>query len=160
MTPEAPYAVPKAGLTEPGSQKIGSPVKAVLVGVGVDVIGTIVSSLVISALYGVLWVIRGLPPEQIEQAINNSSQFSPFKLVLIAAGTAISILSGYLCARIAKRREYLWALITSVISVSAPLAMSGLPNGLDLKMSLMILLTLCASLTGAYIAVRRHNLGG
>lgn len=67
MTPEAPYASPKAGLTESGGPKFGSPVKAVLVGVGVDVIGTTVVSLLISALYGVIWTVRGMAPEQIEQ---------------------------------------------------------------------------------------------
>ncbi|MFP6861650.1 hypothetical protein [Pseudomonas sp.] len=159
MAPEAPYAVPKARLTEPGSQKSGSPIKAVLVGVSVDVIGTLVATLVISALYGVIWALRGLPPEGVGPSMMNSALLSPYKLVLTAAGLGFSVLSGYLCARIAKRFEYLLALIASLISAATPLAIGGMSGGLSLNLTLvlLILLGLCASLTGAHIAVRRHH---
>jgi hypothetical protein len=162
MTPEAPYASPNAELTEPGHSKSGSPIKAVLVGISVDVIGTLVSTLAISALYGVIWAIRGLPPEGVGPAIMNSAQSSPYKLALTAAGLGFSVLSGYLCARIAKRYEYLLALIASLISAATPLAIGAMSGGLSLSLTLvlLILLGLFASLTGAHIAVRRHNLGG
>lgn len=157
MTPEAPYASPKAELTEPRSPKSGSPIKAVLVGISVDVIGTLIATLVISALYGVIWTLRGLPPEEVGPAMMNSAQSSPYKLALTAAGIGFSVLSGYLCARIAKRFEYLLALITSLISAATPLAIGGMSGGFSLTLVLLILLGLCASLTGAHIAVRRHH---
>ena len=77
MTPEAPYASPTAKLTEPEEPRPGSQIKAVLVGVGVDIFGTFAASVVISMFYGVIWALRGLPAAQIEQAIQQSSQFSP-----------------------------------------------------------------------------------
>jgi hypothetical protein len=160
MTPEAPYASPKAELTEPGRPKKGSPIKAVLVGISVDVIGTLVATLAISALYGVIWALRGLPPEGVGPAMLNSAQLSPYKLALTATGLGFSVLSGYLCARIAKRCEYLLALITSLISAATPLAIGGMSGGVSLSLTLvlLILLGLCASLTGAHIAVRRQGL--
>jgi hypothetical protein len=159
MTPEAPYASPKAELTEPESTKYGSQVKAVLVGVVVDLIGTIVVALLVSALYGVILALRGLSPDEIELLIQNSSPISPLNLTLFALGAGMSVLGGYLCARIAKRREYFLALLTGVLSVAFPAAVTVMQEGIDLKLVLMMLFTLCASLLGGHIAFNRNNQG-
>lgn len=151
----SPYQPPKASVAdvEPAP---GSPVKAVVYGVLVDVGGSVVMGIVLTVVYGVVLAASGLSPEEMERAMASPEPLSWISIIGNALGFLASFIGGYVCARVAGRDEYKWAGVVAVISGIAGFlfGMSSYPIEWNL---LLVLLTASAVLAGARTAVRRKE---
>lgn len=100
-----PYNAPQGEIRADAETRKGSPVKAVLLGLVVDIVGTVVTTSLLAVAYMVLQARAGMTPEQLGQQMAALSPLSGFGLFLTAVGTGFSVLGGYVCARIVKADE-------------------------------------------------------
>jgi hypothetical protein len=112
---KSPYAPPDARLADPIAAP-GSPIKAVLIGLGVDIGGTVVATLILAIAYGMFLAASGASQEEIAAASAGTSTDSWFFYVSSLVGCGFSLLGGYVCARIARRSEYTLGAILAAIS--------------------------------------------
>lgn len=77
----------------------GSSVKAVLLGLTVDLGGSLLFGMAFSIAYGIYLVSRGMKMEDIEQEISSAGFFSLFNLIGSVLGMVFSFLGGYVCAK-------------------------------------------------------------
>jgi hypothetical protein len=110
-----PYAPPEAKLADPAAAP-GSPIKAVLLGLGVDIGGSVIATLILAIAYGMYLGTTGASPEEIAAASARIPPDSWLFYASAAAGCAFSVLGGYVCARTAKRSEYTLGAILAVVS--------------------------------------------
>jgi hypothetical protein len=130
-----PYAPPGARLED--KRGPGSMVKAVLVGLGVDIGGSLVTGIVLGMAYAAILAASGASPAEIETSFANISPLSPVSVLGSLIGCGLSVWGGYLCARIARRREYALGAVVAVISTAASLlTASHYPIGVNLALSI------------------------
>ncbi len=117
-----PYTPPEARVADPENEP-GSPLKAVGIGLAVDIGGSLMTSLVLGMVYGAMLAASGASAEEVTSALSNVSPYAWVSITGFAAGVGFSILGGYLCARIAQRSEYtlggIMAAISTVIGMLA-----------------------------------------
>lgn len=151
-----PYSPPDPKIDYPDRPK-GSPVKAVLAGAFVDIAGT----LALSTMMGVVTVFvltrTGMPPG-FEGGFSSHPMWTPLKVIAMVLGTAMSVLAGFICARIARRRDYRAACILGAISVTAGLLFSGFPNPVSVNL-LNAAVTFVAVLAGARLGMPKAVAG-
>ena len=151
------YRPPQADLTVPDSDA-GSGVKAVMVGVLADIGGTLLVGLLFGISYGFYLARQGLVAEQILQAIEHIEPFSVLGMLSSLLGLLVSMLAGYLCARIANHSEYKYAAILGVVS-----CLFGVLIGADfyslIEVVAVMLVTFAAVLFGTWLHVRRKDYG-
>ena len=106
-----PFEPPQSPVSDP-APRAGSAVKAVLLGLAVDIGGTLLSSVVFGVVYAVLLGARGVPAEQMQDSFMEAMESGWGFALSSAVGCAFSVLGGYVCARIARRSDYRagWAL--------------------------------------------------
>src|SRR5689334_22408535 len=98
--PENPYSAPTAELREtPAAAR--SPILAVLAGFTLDTVGTFVSGVALSFGHAVWMIHSGATGDSIAALAMTPA----LRAANIIVGTAWSVLGGYVCARMAKRRE-------------------------------------------------------
>jgi hypothetical protein len=132
--------------------------KAVLIGMCVDIGGTIIASVLLSFVYGAIVAATGQSAEQITASLKNMPHDSWFYIAAMITGLVFSFYGGYLCARIAKGMEYRTGAIQAVCSLCLGLLL-GSPSesfGMLIALSgLSILVTMLGVKFGAY----RNRLG-
>jgi hypothetical protein len=129
-----PYAPPGARLEDKHGP--GSMVKAILVGLGVDIGGSLVSGIVLGMACAAILAASGASPEEFDTSFANISPLSPVSVVGSLIGCGLSVWGGYLCARIARRREYALGAVVAVIPTAASwLTASHYPVGVNLALS-------------------------
>jgi putative Mn2+ efflux pump MntP len=115
-----PFQPPKSGFERPPRDpEPGSLLKAVLVGVSVDIGGTIVGGLMLGVVYSVVLAMQGVSEAQMEAMFTEPDPFSLFSMLSTALGLSMSALGGYFCARTANVNSYTALGIMSAISVTA-----------------------------------------
>jgi hypothetical protein len=117
MKNQNPYAAPDAKLADPAAAP-GSPIKAVLIGLGVDIGGSEVATLILALAYGMFLAASGASQEEIAAASQGTHTDSWFFYASSLVGCAFSVLGGYVCARIARRSEYTLGAILAAISAA------------------------------------------
>jgi hypothetical protein len=115
---ENPFSPPGAALSDAPEVKPGSPVKAILIGLVVDIGGTLATGILIGIAYAVFLAFNGVPGNEMVSAFDLENPMSPYSLTTQALGFACSILGGYACARIVKRDEYRTAAIMAALSAT------------------------------------------
>lgn len=158
MTANNPYAPPDAKLADPAGRP-GSPIKAVTLGLAVDLGGTIVATVILALGYGIVLGASGSSAEEIQAVTTNAPTDSGFFYMLALAGLAFSMLGGYVCARIAKRSELRLGAILAAISAGVGLAFGGDPSQLGMLISLTIL-GIAAVLAGANLGRAKNRRAG
>ncbi|GLS06308.1 hypothetical protein GCM10007860_34860 [Chitiniphilus shinanonensis] len=153
MEQDNPYAAPGVDLTQADTSP-GSPVKAVLYAFLLDFVGSNLLALILGIAYGALLTLGGMPPDQLEAHMGSLAWYSPYMLIVTILGTMISVLAGFVCARIAKRHEYRCALIAATLTCGLMVWMSW-PRFTTTTLCLT-LLGYAASLLGAHWG-RRAN---
>ena len=138
--------------TETKNLKKGSPVKAIAIGLVIDIGGSFVSAIILAIAYGVLLASRGLSPEEIEHHLVNLDPYSTFYIVLMAFGGLMTVLGGYVCARIVNYSEYKFAFIFGFISAALGHIISESYHSTLDNLALGILTMGCA-LLGAWLRV-------
>jgi hypothetical protein len=120
MQARNPYAAPEAKLADPAPAP-GSSVKAVTLGVVVDILGSTLGTLLLGGLYGIYIGMTGASTERLEAAAASyTSGFMFYVANLI--GLFFSLLGGYVCARIARQSEYRLGAIVAAVSAAIGLA--------------------------------------
>lgn len=137
---------------EPKHLKKGSPVKAIAIGLVVDIGGSLISAFILAIAYSILLASRGLSPEEIEYRLTNLDPYSAFSIITMVAGGCMTVLGGYVCARIVNYSEYKFAFIFGFISAAfGHIASESYYSTLD-NIALGIL-TLGCALLGAWLRV-------
>jgi len=131
------------------------PVIAVIAGVLIDLLGTIIIAVLIGLALGFYLLSQGVAESELEAVLTARITHAPWNIFLIALGASISVLAGYVTAKIAKHGVYLYAGIVGCISGGF-----GYSTGLDeysvpLNVSLA-LLTIAATIVGAFLWLRRN----
>ncbi|HEX7810946.1 MAG TPA: hypothetical protein VF460_03470 [Burkholderiales bacterium] len=149
-----PYTPPDARVKdEPGP---GSPIKAVLVGLAVDIGGSIAAGIVLTLVYGVLLASTGATPEEIAAAATAIAPGSWIFITGMAMGCGFSVWGGYLCARIAGRRAYASGVVVAAISTAfgAAFGSEGYSAGLNLA---LLIATFGAVMFGVRMGVTKNR---
>lgn len=159
MSSETPYTPPHAPLSnaEMLNATGGSAFKAVSLGVVVDIVGTLIATLLTSFIYAIYMASQGMTAPEIQASLQEGT--SPISFVVMGLGCGFSILAGYVCGRIARRHEYRLTAITALCSLLIATATSA--NALlqdPLHFGLTALVTLACTLLGGHLAARRRAL--
>jgi hypothetical protein len=139
-------------IAEKQKSKKGSPVKAIAIGLVVDIGGSLISAFILAIAYGILLASRGLAPEEIEYRLTNLDPYSAFSIITMVVGGCMTVFGGYVCARIVNYSEYKFSFIFGFISAAfGHIASESYYSTLD-HIALGIL-TLGCALLGAWLRV-------
>jgi hypothetical protein len=116
-----PYEPPSATVSDPPAEP-GSQVKAVFLGLLVDIGGTLLFGLAFGIVLAVALASRNLPADEIDAVYQATVELPWVKVALSAVGGCFSLLGGYVCARVSRGRSYRPGLIMAGISVVSGLA--------------------------------------
>lgn len=151
----SPYQAPKASVADVEAAP-GSPVKAVIFGVLIDVGGSLVVGILLTVGYGIVLAASGVPPEDLERVMSNPEPLSAVSLIGNLLGCVASFLGGYVCARVAGREEYKWAGMVAGISAIAGFGFGLAAYSIEWNL-LFVLVTAAVVMAGARTAVRRKE---
>lgn len=150
-----PYTPPQAELADAEPQP-GSPVKAVVLGLVVDIGGTLVASAVLGIIYGISLAASGASQEEIAEISANLPLDSWPIIGSTVFGCAFSVLGGYVCARIVKRAEYKYGAFVAVISAILGLLM-GAGHYSELANVSLTVLTFLMVMLGARLGYAKNR---
>lgn len=155
--PDDPYQAPAVDLTAPPEpRQPGATWKAVLLGLLIDIGGSVAFSTLLALGFGIALSLGGLPPTQLEGEIQRLQQpFSGFWLTCIAVGLGFSLLGGYVCARIAHRPTLRPVCVLAACSFVFGALLGGLANGWILFL-LLAASGIAFNLLGGWLYQRRH----
>ena len=105
--------------------KLAPTAKAIVYGVLVDIVGSIVAGLVLATVYAFILAGSGMPQEELLRAISEPAPLSWFSIVGFVVGCAASFLGGYVCARVAGAHEMRAVSVVAAISGVASLVMGS-----------------------------------
>jgi len=154
VTTDNPYKAPTAPVKD-ALPPPRSPIVAVLAGLAVDIGGTVVAGIVIAIVYAIILASQGLDAEKIQTVLSTVDPSSTYFAVGTLMGFGFSVLGGYVCARLARRRERRLALIQGLLSAAIGLSMAGddFEIGVNIGMSL---LTALSVVLGGELGRRRN----
>ena len=131
----------------------GSPMKAVVYGVLVDVGGSVAAGLVLAIVHSVMLASSGASAEEIERAVSAPDASSWFSVVGFVVGCSTSFLGGYVCARVAAAAEMKWVGVVAAISGLVSLLMGSGAYAFEWN-ALMALIGMGAVFAGGWVGVR------
>ena len=108
-----PYNPPKASVDGAHITK-GSGVKAVVIGLLVDIGGTTVFGIIVSLIWGFVLASGGMDDKEIQVYFDTSTTFLLASLVY---GSAFTGFGGYIAAKIANHQEYKYAFLVGLFSL-------------------------------------------
>ena len=152
-----PYAPPEASVQDLPS-KPGSALKAIALGLAVDVGGSLVAAIILAAIYGAVLAATGVPREDIAAVMQASATDSWFFYIGSLVGSSFSVLGGYVCARIARRSEMKLGAILAAMSAVSGFFLGGDEMQLGTNLSLT-LLTFGAVLVGVRLGLGKNRAG-
>ena len=127
-------------------QTKGAAVKAVIAGLIVDIGGSLVSAFVLVIAYSALLTSRGWSPQEIEHHVTNLEPFSIFSVITMIVGGCMTVVGGYVCARIANYSEYKITCVFGFISAAfGHIASESYYSTLDNIALGVVMLLLCSS---------------
>ena len=112
----SPYTPPTAPVRD-AARPPGSPIKAVIYGVLVDVGGTFVTGSVLSIAYAMGLASEGMSPEQAAAALAKIPLDSWVSIAGMIFGCLFSVAGGYVCARVARKSEYKLGATVAAVGV-------------------------------------------
>jgi hypothetical protein len=137
MSERNPYSPPSADVDnrarQPGKP---APIKGLLVGLAIDIGGSLCVGVILSVVYAVLASMGGHTPEQIAAELQHIEPDSWFYVIGIIAGSLCSFIGGYVCARIAKQGEIGLGIIQSICSLAASMALGPSEQALGIQIAL------------------------
>lgn len=139
--PGNPYQPPAAVVRDLAPRR-GSPVKAVLYGVLIDIGGSFGGGVVLVLAYSIVLASSGASAEDIQRALSASDPVSWLSIAGFAIGTAASFLGGFVCARVARLNERRWVGIVASVS-----ALVSLLTGADFALEWNAVLALASMAT-------------
>ncbi len=152
--PSSPYAAPTSAVAD-RTERPGRPVLAVLAGVAIDIIGTIIVSMLLGFGYGIFLAINGANTSDME-ALLTATDSSLYMTLGMIFGFAVSVLAGYWCARIGKRQIYLLGSIQFVLTSAFFMLIT--PTEASLLHLLLAFINLASVFLGCYLWQRNNPL--
>ena len=143
----------------PGPDDIGlpgSPLRAVLTGLALDIGGSEVLHIVLSVVYAVQVSTSGLSDAQMQAALAQWPPESVYAILGMVLGSLCSVAGGYACARIVQRGEFRSGGAMAAISGLLSLAL-GAGQTPDDMLLLYTASTVACNLLGVKYG-REHNL--
>lgn len=148
-----PYQPPASDLSTAGQRK-GALWKAVGIAAAVDILGTNLLSIIIVAIYTVVLLYGGMDQLELERHFATLEFWSPLAVTASLLGLLISVIAGYLCARIANHAEYRATAFLALLS-GAYAVFSAWDHGEMLYVAKAALATIGALYIGAWLYVRK-----
>ena len=119
-----PYAPPAAELADQPSRP-WAPWAAVLLGLLVDVGGSALTGLFVGVGYAAFSIASGADPKSLTENLAGLAS-DPWAVGISAiVGGFFSLLGGWLCARLAQRRDYKLGIVLAILSFLCGLLMSA-----------------------------------
>jgi heme/copper-type cytochrome/quinol oxidase subunit 4 len=151
------YKTPEAKLVVPDT-KPGRPVRAVMVGVLLDITLTLLFDLIRNIGAGVyIGFIRGAygSDATIQEFISSAEPWGIYYNIGVALGIIATIIASYVCARLARKNVYRYAsiMITIVIAMTIPFMQLSTPVE---RIVILNLLTFIAAIAGAWLYIYRN----
>ena len=153
----SPYTPPSAPVRDV-ARPPGSPIKAVIYGVLVDVGGTFIAGSVLGIVHAMSLASEGLTAEQAAARLANIPLDSWLSIWGMVLGCVFSIAGGYVCARVARKSEYKLGAIVAAIGAVIGFVLSGDQYAAGVLGSL-ILATIVAVMVGANLGASRNARG-
>lgn len=158
MTDLNPFASPRSSRRPApvsGTARPSNAVKAIVAGLAVDLGGSFLTGSVLSVVHLVLLVRAGHSASTAGQILSNAPWHSPFRLLGTVLGCGLSVLGGFVCARLARRLEFRLVGIQCGIGMGLGFAMA--PNQHCAVYWIgMIALNIACSMLGAWLGRRRN----
>lgn len=149
------YKAPNSNLTINDTYK-GSPIKAILISVSVDIIGTLVLGMILGFVYAFILASNGMTIDEISNKFTNIDTYSTFSLIGIMLGSFITIYAGYLCAKIINFNEYKTVTILGIVSATFGILLTLTAYNIFEHISFLILTFSCVYF-GAWLHVRKKH---
>lgn len=135
---------------------LGSPLKAVLLGLAIDVGGTLVVGVVLGIVYAISLAGTGMNETEIQQALSSIPVDSWVSIIGLIAGVGLSILGGFICSRISRRSDYKLGFILGTISAAVSLLLSFATYPILIGVVLTCL-TFASVLLGAKLGLKKNQ---
>ena len=149
MPTNNPFKPPESDSTK--NQRVpdvpGSPLKAILSGLAVDLGGTAVLGIVLENLYVLTLKGQGMGAAEIEDAMRHIPAASTIGVLSIVLGAVMSVAGGYVCARIVLRDEYRVGGVMASVSALLGLLLSSSDDPSSVT-ALLILCTAACNMLG------------
>lgn len=126
----------------------GTPLRAVLTGLAIDVCGSRVVEIVLVTCYAMAVVPSGLTPDQATDYLRALPPSFNLLFVATVLGMLMSVAGGYACARVALRHEWRSGAILALVSVLSGLFID------DAGVSDLALLYLLCDIAGLLLGVK------
>ena len=125
----------------------GSPLRAVLTGLAIDIGGTAVLGLVLQTIYAMQIGAPDMTEAQLHDALENIPPGSGVMIAGHLLGSLLSVAGGYVCARIVLRDEYRVGGAMAAVSALLGLGFSGSDDPGSLT-ALLVLTTVACNMLG------------
>jgi len=135
-----PYVAPQSHVQQHEDLPV-RPVKGIVIGLLIDLGGSILAVALISFAYATYIGSQGASASEIESAMTSTDLFSPLGLMNTVAGMAMSYLAGFYCLRISRGTNLRYPLILAAIVLAL-----GLGVGLAWETTNVFLLLSLAAL--------------
>ena len=133
----------------------GSPLRAVLTGLAIDIGGTAVLGLVLQTIYAMQIGAPDMTEAQLHDALENIPPGSGVMIAGHLLGSLLSVAGGYVCARIVRRNEYRVGGIMAAVGVMLSLMLYPGDDAVDTTLLLILCDIACNMLGVKYGA--EHN---
>ena len=123
-----PYKPPASAVRDPppAPRAPRSPVVAVLAGTAIDLGGSLLSGIVIGIVYVAMLAAGGKGTTEIQTTLTQPDPTSAYFIVSAVTGYCFSMLGGYVCARLVRRRERRVTGVMAAISGIVGFALGGI----------------------------------
>ena len=131
-----------------------SPLKAIIIALVVDYVGTMIFAIVITFIYSAVLAASSVPPEEITRIIQGGDLYSTYSLLTIGAGCLVSVYAGYLCAKKVKHSQYRVVAVYCAVLTLLGVIISGssLQPG---DLFILSLITVACVFLGAWLYMRK-----
>jgi len=119
------YQPPSSNVETPVHENYqGAPWKGILVGIAIDVVGSILVTIFLLVAHTVLMMLLGQPIDTIADSWQNLDFYSLQSLIVHVAAFGMTFLGAYFCVRIINHRVYFYVGIYALISATIGLVFS------------------------------------
>jgi hypothetical protein len=136
-------------------ESAGSPLKAVLTGLAVDIGGSALLGVLLSAVYALQMTTADMTESQLHEVMDHIPPDSAIAILGNLLGALMSVAGGYVCARIVRRDEYRVGLVMTAISALFALLLDSGHDADDLG-ALLVLCTVACNMLGVKYGTE-HN---
>jgi hypothetical protein len=147
----SPYTPPTAPVRDLEPRR-GSPILGVVLGILVDLGGSLLAGLLLTVAYAATLAQDGVNEEQIVGAMTSLSPYSWFGVAGMILGLLSSLLGGLVCALVARRAQYKLGAIVALVSVACGLLVGGQHYSAGLNI-IMVVATVALVFVGVRLAI-------